>query len=490
MRSTVQSSVNSSCTPYLGPTRLACLHAPVFACHRSSAKCCRAAPRPHLRAMGLMWTKPVLSGPGCRADTVKAASVDAGSTSNTFVVSSRALHDVLGVRSMQACTVTGCDQKLDTTSYCWQDPGLETDIHGVNRVPYRDQGWNFWNWQKHRIHYVQAGSSGPPIVLVHGFGASAYHWRYNIIELAKEHRVFAVDLLGFGWSDKALVDYSSNIWSDQIAAFIREVVDDGPVVLAGNSLGGYNSLATAARYPELVKGVVLLNGAGRIEDVQTAVEAPVAAGLSSTEKDVLAAIDPADFSDAGHTASGMTRQDSASRSESSSQSSASQTAAPLTKSSKEQTSFLQQVLSPLATVAKRVAVYGSFILTKQPSRVKQVLQQVYIDKTNVDDDLVNSIIRAAEDPNAAEVFYRVIGGNSGVTGGGASVNQLLNKLDNKMPMLLLWGDLDPWIGPGSAARVKKYYPKADRVGIQAGHCPHDEKPAEVDRILVEWADKL
>ncbi len=116
--------------------------------------------------------------------------------------------------------------------------------------------------------------------------------------------------------------------------------------------------------------------------------------------------------------------------------------------------------------------------------------QVYIDKTNVDDDLVKSIIRAAEDPNAAEVFYRVIGGNSGVTGGGASVNQLLNKLDNKMPMLLLWGDLDPWIGPGSAARVKKYYPKADRVGIQAGHCPHDEKPAEVDRILVEWADKL
>lgn len=405
--------------------------------------------------MGSSWTKPVFTGPGCSADAVKAASVDTGSTSNTFI-----------------------------------DPGLETDIHGVNRVPYRDQGWNFWNWQNHRIHYVQAGSSGAPIVLVHGFGASAYHWRYNIIELAKKHRVFAVDLLGFGWSDKALVDYSSNIWSDQIAAFIKEVVNDGPVVLAGNSLGGYNSLATAARYPELVKGVVLLNGAGRIEDVQTAVEAPVAAGLSSSEKEVLAAIDPADFSDAGHTASGMTRQDSASRSNSSSQSSASETAAPLTKSSKEQTTFLQQVLSPLATMAKRVAVYGSFILTKQPSRVKQVLQQVYIDKTNVDDDLVKSIIRAAEDPNAAEVFYRVIGGNSGVTGGGASVNQLLNKLDNKMPMLLLWGDLDPWIGPGSAARVKKYYPKADRVGIQAGHCPHDEKPAEVDRILVEWADKL
>ena len=118
------------------------------------------------------------------------------------------------------------------------------------------------------------------------------------------------------------------------------------------------------------------------------------------------------------------------------------------------------------------------------------LLQVYIDKTNVDDDLVKSIVRAAQDPAAAEVFYRVIGGNSGVTGGGATVNQLLTKLDNKMPMLLLWGDLDPWIGPSSADRVKKFYPKADRVGIQAGHCPHDEKPAEVDRILADWVAKL
>ena len=42
---------------------------------------------------------------------------------------------------------------------------------------------------------------------MHGFGASAYHWRYNIPELAKRHRVYAVDLLGFGWSTKALVDY-------------------------------------------------------------------------------------------------------------------------------------------------------------------------------------------------------------------------------------------------------------------------------------------
>jgi pimeloyl-ACP methyl ester carboxylesterase len=73
--------------------------------------------------------------------------------------------------------------------------------------------------------FLCAGDKGPPVVLVHGFGASAYHWRYNIPVLAASHRVYAVDLLGFGWSDKPLIpgyaDYS--VWQDQLAAFIREV---------------------------------------------------------------------------------------------------------------------------------------------------------------------------------------------------------------------------------------------------------------------------
>lgn len=127
------------------------------------------------------------------------------------------------------------------------------------------------------------------------------------------------------------------------------------------------------------RGVVLLNGAGRIEDVQTAVEAPIATALSSTEKGVLAVIDPEDFSSDGHTASGMTAPKAQlPTSTSASQGSASQTQkpGPLSESSKEQKGIIQQVLAPLATIAKRVAVYGSFILTKQPSRVKQVLQQV------------------------------------------------------------------------------------------------------------------
>lgn len=69
-----------------------------------------------------------------------------------------------------------------------------------------------------------SGAQGTPLLLIHGFGASAYHWRYNINELAKTHRVFAIDLLGFGWSDKPLVEYSRyDLWPRQVSTFINEV---------------------------------------------------------------------------------------------------------------------------------------------------------------------------------------------------------------------------------------------------------------------------
>lgn len=57
--------------------------------------------------------------------------------------------------------------------------------------------------------------------------------RYNIPELAKKHKVYALDLLGFGWSDKALVDYDAMVWRDQVVDFMKEVVKE-PAVLVGN----------------------------------------------------------------------------------------------------------------------------------------------------------------------------------------------------------------------------------------------------------------
>lgn len=114
---------------------------------------------------------------------------------------------------------------------------METDSNGIPRLKFQEQGWNVWNWNGRRIHYIEAGSSGPIVLLIHGYGASAYHYRYTIPALeAQGYHVFSMCLLGFGWSEKALVDYSNGkVWVEQISTFIQEVIGgQEPVVLAGN----------------------------------------------------------------------------------------------------------------------------------------------------------------------------------------------------------------------------------------------------------------
>ena len=131
--------------------------------------------------------------------------------------------------------------------------------------------------REYTVSYIEAGNEDdPPLLLIHGFGASSFHWRSNVNALAQAgNRVFAIDLLGFGASDKPLLDYDSDLWVTQCASFLREVaacglVKDGDgrtsvrrAVVAGNSIGGLTALALAASEPSLVRGIASLNGAGR-----------------------------------------------------------------------------------------------------------------------------------------------------------------------------------------------------------------------------------
>ncbi|MGB2924710.1 MAG: alpha/beta fold hydrolase, partial [Limnothrix sp.] len=128
----------------------------------------------------------------------------------------------------------------------------------------------YWTWRGYKIHYVQAGEADnkPPLLLVHGFGASTDHWRKNITELQKDFSVWAIDMIGFGRSPKADIVYSGSLWRDQIHDFITQVIGE-PVVLAGNSLGGYASLCVAAQRPESAKGLILLNSAGPFSEPDT-----------------------------------------------------------------------------------------------------------------------------------------------------------------------------------------------------------------------------
>lgn len=120
-----------------------------------------------------------------------------------------------------------------------------------------------WDWRGYDIKYVAVGN-GQPIVLIHGFGASIGHWRKNIPVLAAAgYRVYALDLLGFGDSDKPDLNYTLEFWVKLIHDFWLAHIQ-APAVFAGNSIGALMALMSLVNYPETASGGVLLNCAGSL----------------------------------------------------------------------------------------------------------------------------------------------------------------------------------------------------------------------------------
>ena len=118
--------------------------------------------------------------------------------------------------------------------------------------------WVWRGWQT-RYSYLKAKDNNrPPVVFVHGFGASIEHWRNNLPAIAKYHTVYAIDLLGFGASRKADTEYSAGLWTEQLHDFWQTFIGT-PVILVGNSIGSLVCLNATATYPEMVKGLVMLS---------------------------------------------------------------------------------------------------------------------------------------------------------------------------------------------------------------------------------------
>jgi pimeloyl-ACP methyl ester carboxylesterase len=124
----------------------------------------------------------------------------------------------------------------------------------------------FFSWKHGRIFYKELGlqNSGVPIVFVHGIGAgiSSFMWRKNFNALSEKFRVYALDLLGFGFSDKpAAVPYSADLYVELISDFIREVAG-GPANVVASSLGAAYVVCVADEHPELVNALILNAPAG------------------------------------------------------------------------------------------------------------------------------------------------------------------------------------------------------------------------------------
>ena len=125
---------------------------------------------------------------------------------------------------------------------------------------------HFYDWKHGRVFYKTSGAAnaGPPLVFIHGVGAgaSSFMWRKNFDELARDFRVYAIDLLGFGFSDKpAVASYSADLYVELITDFIREV-SGYPANVVASSLGAAYAIRVADEHPELIKSMILNGPAG------------------------------------------------------------------------------------------------------------------------------------------------------------------------------------------------------------------------------------
>lgn len=102
------------------------------------------------------------------------------------------------------------------------------------------------------LHYVSAGTAGSPVLLVHGFPETWWAFHKLIPLLARDHRVFAVDLRGFGDSWNAEGDYSSAASAEDLHQLIAHL-DVGPVHLTGQDISGGTVFRLATGHPEDVR---------------------------------------------------------------------------------------------------------------------------------------------------------------------------------------------------------------------------------------------
>jgi pimeloyl-ACP methyl ester carboxylesterase len=323
-----------------------------------------------------------------------------------------------------------------------------------------------------RLHYTSAVPVAPaqsetPIVFLPGFGVGTFHFEAQLERLGHERPAYALDWLGQGESwpedDGAEVGlrYDADLWRDQLEVFIEQQLGGGPVLLAGNSLGGFIGVQLALKRPDLVAGLALMN----------------ATPLWSF-------------------------------------------APPISERDAWRPFGWDATLPP----PRAAFAIGSrwFDTLRNPATIATMLGGVYADKRTVratinrphapSGDLPSEIAKAASKRGGHAAFTSILFSPKAQV----SFEDALLRLSVReageppLPIALLYGREDPWVVPLWAERAHRraawpeliadgqsvadgsaaILPRCDVVHYAlspAGHCPHHEAPELVNELLRSWA---
>jgi pimeloyl-ACP methyl ester carboxylesterase len=129
--------------------------------------------------------------------------------------------------------------------------------------------WLDTDWSQHlkwlhvqgrRVNVLDVGS-GPALVFIHGHSGCWQHWLEQLPAFIDDHRIIAMDLPGFGYSEMPSAGVSMTGYG-QVVAGILEELDAHPAVVVGNSMGGFVAAELAIQAPHLVEKLVLVAAAG------------------------------------------------------------------------------------------------------------------------------------------------------------------------------------------------------------------------------------
>ena len=287
-----------------------------------------------------------------------------------------------------------------------------------------------WKWQGHNISWQLEGQNDNApiaILLIHGFGASKDHWRFNQKAISKSANCYAIDLIGFGESSQPNAQllyeqekpghftYCFDTWSQQIIEFCNQIVQK-PVLLIGNSIGGVIALNASKNLTHGCKGVVLIDCAQRTMDDKRLIEQPL-----------------------------LMR-------------------------------FLRPIIKTL--VRQKFLSTALFNNAANPAFIEKILKVAYPSGMNINEELINSLWRPTQRKGASEAFRGFINLFDDYL-----APDLLQNTRN--PVHLIWGEKDPWEPVKEAKKWFDTFECIESLNIisNAGHCPHDEMPEKVNPIL-------